>query len=202
MSPLSAPVTEAEHRAAMQSLQAEMEAKIRAAQEKRGLVIVHTGDGKGKSTAAFGMLARMLAHGRRCAVIQFIKSGHDAAERALRGPLLRWHSVGGGFTWDTQDRAADIARCREGWTLACNYFTDPDIAFVLLDELNIVLAHDYLPKDEVLAALGAKRSDQHIIITGRGAPSELLALADLATEMREIKHPFKSGVKSQAGIEF
>ncbi len=195
-------VTEAEHRAAMQALQSEMDAKIRAAQEKRGLVIVHTGDGKGKSTAAFGMLARMLAHGRRCAVIQFIKSGHDAAERVLRGPLLTWHSVGGGFTWNTQDRAADIARCREGWTLATGYFQNPEIDFVVLDELNIVLGCDYLPKAEVLAALRAKRLAQHVVITGRGALPELLELADLATEMRELKHPFKAGVKAQAGIEF
>ncbi len=202
MSAPPSPATETAHRAAMQALQAEMEAKIRAAQEKRGLVIVHTGDGKGKSTAAFGMLARMLAHGRRCAVIQFIKSGHDAAERVLRGPLLEWHSVGGGFTWDTQDRAADIARCREGWALACGYFQNPEIGFVLLDELNIVLAHDYLRKDEVLAALRAKHPSQHVVITGRGALPELLALADLATEMRELKHPFKTGVKAQAGIEF
>jgi cob(I)alamin adenosyltransferase len=202
MSTPSTPATEAEHRAAMQALQAEMDAKIRAAQEKRGLVIVHTGDGKGKSTAAFGMLARMIAHGRRCAVIQFIKSGHDAAERALRGPLLEWHSVGGGFTWDTQDRAADIARCREGWVLACGFFKNPQIDFVLLDELNIVLAHDYLPKDEVIAALRAKHPDQHVVITGRGALPELIALADLVTEMRELKHPFTAGVKAQAGIEF
>ena len=179
-----------------------MAEKIRAAQEKRGLVIVHTGDGKGKSTAAFGMLARMLAHGRRCAVIQFIKSGHDAAERSLRGPLLAWHSVGGGFTWDTQDRAGDIARCRTGWALACGHFQNPGTDFVLLDELNIVLAHDYLPKDEVLTALRAKRREQHIIITGRGALPELVALADLVTEMRELKHPFNTGVKAQAGVEF
>ena len=194
--------TDEEHRDAMQALQAEMDAKMRAAQEKRGLIIVHTGDGKGKSTAAFGMVARMLAHKRRCAVIQFIKSGHDVAERVLRGPLLTWHSVGGGFTWDTQDRSGDIARCREGWTLATGYFQNPEIDFVLLDELNIVLGYDYLPKDEVFAALRAKRRDQHVVITGRGALPELIELADLVTEMRELKHPFKTGVKAQAGIEF
>ena len=139
------------HREAMQALQAEMNAKVRAAQEKRGLVIVHTGDGKGKTSAAFGMLMRMIAHGRRCAVIQFIKSGADAVERVLRGPLLEWHSVGGGFTWNTQDRAADIARCRKGWELAVGFMANPEIDFVMLDELNIVLGYDYLPKDEVLA---------------------------------------------------
>src|SRR5690606_32838804 len=123
------------HREAMQALQAEMNAKVRAAQEKRGLVIVHTGDGKGKTSAAFGMLMRMIAHGRRCAVIQFIKSGADAVERVLRGPLLEWHSVGGGFTWNTQDRAGDVARCRKGWELAVGFMGNPEIDFVLLDEL-------------------------------------------------------------------
>jgi cob(I)alamin adenosyltransferase len=196
------PATEAEHRAAMQDLQAAMDAKIRAAQEQRGLVIVHTGDGKGKSTAAFGLLARMLAHHRRCAVIQFIKHGDDAAERVLRSPALSWRSVGGGFTWNTQDRAADIARCREGWALALGHFQDPEIALVLLDELNIVLAHGYLPEAEVLAGLRARPPLQHVVITGRGAPPGLLAVADLVTEMRELKHPFKTGVKAQAGIEF
>ncbi len=194
--------TEEEHRQAMQALQAEMAAKTRMAQEKRGLVIVHTGDGKGKSTAAFGMLARMVAHQRRCAVIQFIKSGADAVERVLRGPYLSWHSVGGGFTWNTQDRAADIARCREGWTLACDFLRNPEIEFVLFDELNVVLAYNYLPKDEVLAALRAKPRNQHVVITGRGALPELIELADLVTEMRELKHPFKNGVKAQVGIEF
>jgi cob(I)alamin adenosyltransferase len=194
--------TDNEHRAAMQDLQAEMEARINAAQEKRGLVIVHTGDGKGKSSAAFGMLARMLAHRRKCGVVQFIKSGTDAVERVLRGPLLEWRSVGGGFTWDTQDRAADIASCRAGWEIAGRFFHDPEVQFVLLDELNVVLACNYLPLDEVLAALRAKRRDQHIVITGRGAAPELIELADLVTEMREVKHPFKAGVKAQPGIEF
>jgi len=198
----SRPQTDDEHREAMQALQAEMDAKIGAAKEKRGLIIVHTGDGKGKSTAAFGMLTRSVAHGRRCAVIQFIKSGADAVERVLRGPKLEWHSVGGGFTWNTQDRAADVARCREGWELAKTFFANPEIDFVLLDELNVVLAYDYLPKDEVIAGLKAKAPMQHVVITGRGAPPELIEAADLVTEMREVKHPFGAGVKAQVGIEF
>jgi cob(I)alamin adenosyltransferase len=194
--------TEAGHRRKMQALQVEMKAKMRAAQTKRGLLIVHTGDGKGKTTAAFGMLARMLAHGRRCAVVQFIKSGRDPVAKLLHGPLLRWHRVGEGFTWDTQDRAADIASCREGWALARGYFQAADVDFVLLDELNVVLACDYLPRGEVLATLRARRPAQHVVITGRGALPELIELADLVTEMREIKHPFKAGVKAQRGIEF
>ncbi|MCC6414560.1 MAG: cob(I)yrinic acid a,c-diamide adenosyltransferase, partial [Opitutaceae bacterium] len=121
--------TDSTHCKHMDALQHEMHAKIAAAQEKRGLLIVHTGDGKGKSTAAFGMLARMVAHKRRAAVIQFIKSGADAVERALRGPQLEWHSVGGGFTWDTKDRSGDIARCRKGWELARGFFRDPAVDF-------------------------------------------------------------------------
>lgn len=194
--------SEQEHRETMQTLQAEMDAKIAAAQEKRGLVIVHTGDGKGKSSAAFGMLARMVAHQRRCGVVQFIKQGKDAVERALRGPYLEWHSVGGGFTWNTQDKSADIAMCREGWEIALGYFRNPAIDFVLLDELNIVLAYKYLPIEEILAGLRTKQPMQHVVITGRGALPELVALADLVTEMREVKHPFKTGVKAQVGIEF
>ncbi|ATC63228.1 cob(I)yrinic acid a,c-diamide adenosyltransferase [Nibricoccus aquaticus] len=200
--PRTPAASDEDHRAQMEALQTEMHAKMRAAKEKRGLLIVHTGDGKGKTTAAFGMLTRMLATGKKCAVIQFIKSGADPLEKILQRPTLTWHRVGGGFTWDTQDRAADIASCREGWDLALRYFADPDCAFVLLDELNIVLAYDYLPKDEILTALRAKQEMQHIVITGRGALPELIELADLVTEMREIKHPFKAGIKAQRGIDF
>ncbi len=194
--------TEEQHREDMQALQAEMREKMRAAKEKRGLLMVHTGNGKGKSTAAFGMLARSLAHGRKCGVVQFIKSTPDAIEKVLRSPNLAWHAVGDGFTWDTQDRAGDIAKCREGWNYACEFFKDPSVSFVMLDELNVVLSMDYLPKDEVLAVLRAKRENLHVVITGRGAPAELIELADLVTEMTEIKHPFKAGVKAQIGIEF
>ena len=207
-------------RAQMEALQSEMHAKMRAAKEKRGLLIVHTGDGKGKTTAAFGMLTRMLSFGKKCAVIQFIKSGADPVEKLLRGPNLAWHRVGDGFTWDTQNRATDIASCREGWNLALSYFANPDYAFVLLDELNIVLGYDYLPGTTVnrycssfdqvylcadpggLTALRAKQEHQHIVITGRGAQPELIDLADLVTEMREIKHPFKAGIQAQRGIDF
>lgn len=191
-----------EHREQMKALQAEIHAKMRAAREERGLLIVHTGDGKGKTTAAFGMLVRQLGHGGRCAVIQFIKSKVDAVETCLAGPLLRWHRVGEGFTWDTQNREQDIARCREGWTLALEYLKSEDVDFLLLDELNIVLSYDYLPRAEVLAALRTKRRDQHVVVTGRGAQPELMEMADLVTEMKDIKHPFRVGVKAQAGIEY
>jgi len=194
--------TEEQHREDMQALQAEMRMKLNAAKDKHGLIMVHTGNGKGKSTAAFGMVARSLAHGRKVGVVQFIKSTPDAIEKVLRGPNLKWHAVGDGFTWDTQDRAGDIAKVREGWKYACEFFNDPSISLVMLDELNVVLSMDYLPADEVLEALKAKREDQHIVITGRGAPQALIDIADLVTEMCEIKHPFKAGVKAQLGIEF
>jgi cob(I)alamin adenosyltransferase len=144
----------------------------------------------------------MLGHGRRCAVVQFIKAGDQAVARLLRGPLLRWHYVGDGFTWDTQDRAADIARCREGWEIACGYLRDPGVRLLVLDELAIALSFGYLPVGEVIAAIRARAPGKHVVITGRGAPAALVAAADLVTEMREIKHPFSQGVKAQAGIEF
>lgn len=194
--------TETEHEARMQALQTEMHARIAAAKEKRDLVIVNTGPGKGKSTAAFGLLARNLGHGRRSVVIQFVKAGDAAVARALHSPLLEWHRTGEGFTWDTQNRAADIASCRKGWQIACAALQNPEVKFLLLDELNIVLAYDYLPVAEVLAALQARAPGKHVVITGRGAPAELIAAADLVTEMTEVKHPFKAGVKAQVGVEF
>jgi cob(I)alamin adenosyltransferase len=198
----SDPAKDPQHREAMQALQAEMHGRMRAAKEKRGLLMVHTGDGKGKTTAAFGMLVRMLAHGRRCAVIQFIKSGRDAVEKLLAGPNLHWHRVGEGFTWDTQDREKDMASCREGWALALGYLQSENLDFLVLDELNIVLGFNYLPAAEVLAALKARQPNLHVVVTGRGALPELMDAADLVTEMREVKHPFNAGVKAQLGIEF
>ncbi len=194
--------TEAEHQERMKTIQVEMHAKIAAAREKRDLLIVHTGNGKGKSTAAFGLLARNLGHGRRSVVVQFVKSGDSAIARALRHPRLEWHRTGQGFTWDTQNRAADIASCRQGWDLACAALQNPEVKFLLLDELNIVLTYEYLPLAEVLATLQARAPGKHVVITGRGAPAELIAAADLVTEMTEIKHPFKAGVKAQVGVEF
>lgn len=194
--------TEAAHREAMQAKQQEMHALIAAAKEKRGLTIVHTGNGKGKSTAAFGMLTRMLGHGKHCVVVQFIKSGDAATERNLRCHHLRWHRCGEGFTWDTQNRSGDIEAVRTGWALAVQAMQDPEVSFVLLDELNIALAYDYLPVAEALAALRGRLPHQHVVITGRDAPAELVEYADLVTEMREVKHPFKTGVQAQAGIEF
>ena len=194
--------TETEHQDRMRTLQAEVRARIAAAPETRDLVMVHTGPGKGKSTAAFGLLARNLGHGRRSVVIQFIKSGDAAAARALQSPLLQWHRVGEGFTWDTQNRASDIESCYAGWAIACAALENPEVKFLLLDELNVVLNYNYLPLDEVLAALKARASGKHVVITGRHAPADLIAMADLVTEMAETKHHFKAGVKAQVGVEF
>ncbi len=186
----------------MQALQAEMRRKLQGAKDRHGLLMVHTGNGKGKSTAAFGMVARMLAHGRKVGIVQFIKSTPDAIEKVLRGPNLRWHAVGDGFTWDTQDRAGDIAKVRQGWNHALEFFNDPAVSLVMLDEINVVLSMDYLPIEEVIQALKARRPELHVVMTGRGAPQPLMDFADLVTEMREVKHPFNAGVKAQLGIEF
>ncbi len=195
-------VLEAAHRVAMQEKQAEMHALIAAAKERRGLTIVHTGNGKGKSTAAFGLVTRMLGHGKHCVVVQFIKSGDAATERNLRCHLLRWHRCGEGFTWDTQSRAGDTEAVRTGWQIALNAMQDPEVNLILLDELNIALTYGYLPVAEAIEGLRTRLPHQHVVVTGRDAPSELIEYADLVTEMREVKHPFKAGVQAQAGIEF
>jgi cob(I)alamin adenosyltransferase len=175
--------------------------------EERGLLIVHTGKGKGKSTAAFGMVFRAIAHGMPCAVVQFIKGGMETGERRLItehfSELCQFHTMGEGFTWETQDRERDVQHARAAWEKAKELIRDPAIKLVLLDEMNIALRYDYVPLDEVIGFLGQEKpADTNVIITGRNAPEALLEMADLATEMTLIKHPFRSGVKAQAGIEF
>lgn len=173
--------------------------------EERGLVIVHTGLGKGKSTAAFGIVLRCIGHGMRVGIVQFVKGAWATGERDVlaRFPdLVTCRAMGEGFTWDTQDRERDIAAARAAWDTAKQMIADPSYSLVLLDELNIVLRYDYLPLAEVLDALRAKPHDLHVIVTGRNAHPELIELADLVTEMTMVKHPFRSGVKAQKGIEF
>jgi cob(I)alamin adenosyltransferase len=172
---------------------------------ERGLLIVHTGTGKGKSTAAFGLVLRCLGHGMRVGIVQFVKGVWPTGERAALerfSDLVTRRAMGEGFTWDTQDRARDIAAARAAWEAAKQMIADPAYRLVLLDELNIVLRYDYLPLAEVLATLKAKPSDLHVVVTGRNAKPELLEMADLVTEMRLVKHPFRAGVKAQQGIEF
>jgi len=173
--------------------------------EERGLLIVHTGKGKGKSTAAFGMALRCLGHGMRVGIVQFVKGVWTTGERVAFerfGDLVTCRAMGEGFTWDTQDRARDIAAAHKAWEAAKTMITDPSYRLILLDELSIVLRYDYLPIDEVVAALLAKPRNLHIVVTGRNARPELVEAADLVTEMTLVKHPFRSGVKAQIGIEF
>jgi cob(I)alamin adenosyltransferase len=181
-------------------------AKILATKtEERGLVIVHTGTGKGKSTAAFGMVMRCLGHGMRVGIVQFVKGAWETGERHVlqRFPeLVTCRAMGEGFTWETQDRARDIAAARAAWEQAKAMIADPAYRLVLLDELNIVLRYDYLPIAEVIETLRRKPRALHVVVTGRNAKPELIEIADLVTEMTLVKHPFRSGVKAQAGIEF
>jgi cob(I)alamin adenosyltransferase len=188
-------------------------AKKKAARDKimagktieRGLLIVHTGKGKGKSTAAFGMVFRCIGHGMRAGVIQFVKGAWGTGERTVleKFPeLVTIKAMGEGFTWETQDKDRDITHARQGWEEAKRMIADPTYKMVLLDELNIVLRYDYLPLAEVLEVLKNKPADKHVVVTGRNAKEELIEIADLVTEMELIKHPFRSGVKAQAGIEF
>jgi cob(I)alamin adenosyltransferase len=173
--------------------------------EERGLLIVHTGKGKGKSTAAFGMVFRSIGHGFPVGIVQFVKGAWGTGERDVleKFPeLVTIKAMGEGFTWDTQDRQRDLAAARAAWDMAKAMIADPRYKMVLLDELNIVLRYDYLPLDEVLEVLRNKPRDLHVIVTGRNAKDELIEIADLVTEMTEIKHPFRSGVKAQAGVEF
>jgi cob(I)alamin adenosyltransferase len=172
---------------------------------EKGLLIVHTGKGKGKSTAAFGLVMRSLGHGFRVGIVQFVKGRWETGERKVLerfAELVTIRTMGEGFTWETQDRARDIAAARAAWEEARRMLADPALKLVLLDELNIVLRYDYLPIEEVVETLRAKRPDLHVIVTGRNAKPELVEIADLVTEMTMVKHPFREGVKAQAGIEF
>jgi len=172
---------------------------------EKGLLIVHTGTGKGKSTAAFGLVVRALGHGFRVGVVQFVKGRWQTGERAVldRFPdLVTIRTMGEGFTWETQDRARDIRAARAAWDEAKQMLADPAYRLVVLDELNIVLRYDYLPIAEVVATLAARPPDLHVVVTGRNAKPELIEIADLVTEMTLVKHPFRSGVKAQRGIEY
>jgi cob(I)alamin adenosyltransferase len=172
---------------------------------EKGLLIVHTGKGKGKSSAAFGMVMRAVGHGMKVGVVQFVKGAWNTGERVVleKFPeLCTLKIMGEGFTWETQDRQRDIAHARAGWKEAKRMIADPSYRMVLLDELNIVLRYDYLPLEEVLDVLKARPQGKHVIVTGRNASERLIEIADLVTEMELVKHPFRSGVKAQPGIEY
>jgi len=198
--------TEAErYRAKMAKRKAVQDADVAQKTIEKGLLIVHTGTGKGKSTAAFGLVLRMLGRGHRVGVVQFIKGAWHSAERdalARFGDQLVWHAMGEGFTWETQDRARDVAAAERAWAKALELMADPEFAMVVLDELNIALRYDYLDLNAVVSALATSRQGLHVVVTGRNAKPELIAAADLVTEMTLVKHHFAAGVKAQPGIEF
>jgi cob(I)alamin adenosyltransferase len=195
----------ARHRAKMAKRKQVQDAEVAGKQIEKGLLIVNTGPGKGKSTAAFGLLLRMIGHGRRTGVVQFIKGAWGTGERDVLAKfpdLVEWHTMGEGFTWETQDRDRDIAAARRAWDKALELMHKPGMALVVLDELNIALRYDYLPLDEVIAGLQARPADVHVVVTGRNAKPALIEAADLVSEITAVKHHFAAGVKAQQGIEF
>ena len=206
MTPLSEDEINRKHREKMAKRKAVQDAKVASKTiTSKGLLIVNTGPGKGKSTAAFGLVLRALGHGHHVGVVQFIKGAWNTGEkRALErfSDLLSWHSMGEGFTWETQDRERDIAAAKRAWDQVLEFMNDPKIKLVLLDELNIALRYEYLPLLEVVDVLSNRRPDLHIIVTGRNAKPEMIEAADLVTEMGMVKHHFSAGVKAQKGIEF
>jgi len=196
---------EARHREKMERRKAVQDAEVAQKTIEKGLLIVHTGPGKGKTTAALGLMLRALGRGWRVGVVQFIKGAWDTGEKhALKafGTQIDWHTLGEGFTWETQDKARDIAAAKHAWAEAERLMADTSIRLVILDELNIALRYDYLDLDAVVAALRARRPDLHVVVTGRNAKPALIEAADLVTEMASVKHHFSAGVKAQEGIEF
>ncbi|MHB9118112.1 MAG: cob(I)yrinic acid a,c-diamide adenosyltransferase [Burkholderiales bacterium] len=196
---------EQRYQARMQRKKAVIDAKIAQADTDKGLLLVLTGNGKGKSSSGFGMVARALGHGLKVGVVQFIKgrmsTGEETFFRRFPGEVS-YHVMGEGFTWETQDRERDRTMAESAWEKAAELLSDPEISLVLLDELNIVLKYGYLETARVLQDLQARPAMQHAVVTGRGAPEELLAIADTVTEMNVVKHAFQAGVKAQKGVEF
>ncbi|MBS1034112.1 cob(I)yrinic acid a,c-diamide adenosyltransferase [Gluconobacter cerinus] len=193
------------HREKMQKRKDVQDKEVASKTVEKGVLAVHTGPGKGKSTAAFGLALRALGHGKRVVVVQFIKGAWVTGERAALerfDDLVEWHTMGEGFTWETQDRSKDIAACARAWEVAQAALKRDDVALVVLDELNIALRYDYLPLEQVLEDLKARPDMQHVVITGRNAKPALVDAADLVTEMTLVKHHFSAGVKAQAGFEF
>jgi len=193
------------HKAKMEKRKAVQDAEVASKTIERGVLIVHTGPGKGKSTAAFGLALRALGHGWRVGVVQFIKGAWQTGERAAFerfGDRVSWHTLGEGFTWETQDKVRDIEAAKAAWGKARELMADPGIRLLILDELNIALRYDYLPLAEVIETLRGRRPELTIVVTGRNAKPDLIAAADCVTEMGAVKHHFAAGFKAQAGIEF
>ena len=193
------------HRQRMQRKKAVVDEKIATAQQERGVLLVNTGNGMGKSSSGFGMAARALGHGMRVGIVQFIKGAKSTGEENFfrRFPdEVRYHVMGAGFTWETQDRQDDIVKAEAAWAVAVELMRDPEVSLVLLDELNIALKYGYLQLDQVIADIQARPAHQHVVVTGRGAPPALVEAADTVTDMGVVKHAFKAGIKAQKGVEF
>src|SRR5690242_9373132 len=201
--PLHPETQAAHHRARMRRRKAAVDARIAAATEQRGVLLVLTGNGKGKSSSAFGMVARALGHGLRVGVVQFIKGRYATGERAFfrRFPEVSYHVMGEGFTWETQDRERDMRAGAAAWEVAAGLLREPSFALIILDELNVALRHRHVSLQSVLEALRSRPAAQHVVITGRGARAELIEAADTVTDMRAVKHAFDAGVRAQRGIE-
>lgn len=199
-------ISNEQHKQKMQRRKEVQEQRLAEKKAEKGLIIINTGNGKGKTTAALGMVMRSLGHGYKVAIVQFIKGAWEPAEKAVLGKWseqLEFHAMGEGFTWDTQDRERDIEKATAAWETSLEYILNPEYRTVLLDEVNIALKLGYLDVDTVIEGLSRKPEDSHVILTGRGAPDKLIAIADLVTEMSLIKHPFREqGIKAQPGIEF
>ncbi len=198
-------MSNSDHQAKMERLKASVDRRIEAAQDEKGLLVVHTGAGKGKTTAALGMALRCLGHGMNVAVVQFIKGAIDTAEeRILKGfgDQVVFLRMGEGYTWETQDRERDKAVAQEAWAEVEKFLQDPTFGMVVLDELNIAITHEYVSLEQVLTAVAKRPPMLHVVITGRGAKPELIDAADLVSEMKMIKHPFRNGIKAQRGVEF
>ena len=205
MAEMSEAELDARHAEKMKKRRAARDKILATKTEERGLIIVHTGKGKGKSTAAMGLAMRCIGHGLKVGIVQFVKGVWQTGERAVLDDypnLVTIKAMGEGFTWDTQDRQRDLAAAAAAWAMVKAMMADPAYHMVIADELNIVLRYNYLPIDDIIATLKAKRADLHVVVTGRNAKPELIEIADLVTEMTQIKHPFRSGVKAQIGIEF
>ncbi|MGJ4973289.1 cob(I)yrinic acid a,c-diamide adenosyltransferase [Bradyrhizobium sp. HKCCYLRH1073] len=193
------------HKAKMENRKAAQDAEVASKTVEKGLLIVHTGKGKGKSTAAWGLMLRALGRGFRIGVVQFGKGAWETGERkAIEkfGDQVSWHTLGEGFTWETQDRARDVAAAERAWAKAKELMADPSIRLLVLDELNIALRYDHLDIADVVATLAGRRPDLHVVVTGRNAKPELIEAADLVTEMNLVKHHFAAGVRAQEGIEY
>jgi cob(I)alamin adenosyltransferase len=199
-------LTPEQYRQKMQRRKQVQEQRLAERNKEKGLIVVNTGNGKGKTTAALGMVMRSLGHGYRVAIVQFIKGAWEPAEKAAFekwGDQIQFRALGEGFTWETQDRDRDIAKAKQAWDTALEFICNPEYKLVLLDEINVAMKLGYLDADEVLAGLERKPTDSHVILTGRGAPAKLIDRADLVTEMTLVKHPFREqGVKAQPGIEY